>query len=77
MVLKEGLGLVATGMVVGLLIAALITRPLSKLLIGVSTTDPVTYATVALLLFGVTVLALIIPARRARKADPMAALRHE
>jgi ABC-type lipoprotein release transport system permease subunit len=43
----------------------------------VSSTDPMTYATVAVLLFGVTVLAVIIPARRAAKADPMAALRHE
>jgi predicted permease len=77
MVMKEGIGLVATGLAVGLLIAALITRPLSKLLMDVSATDPMTYATVALLLFGVTVLAVIIPARRAAKADPMAALRHE
>jgi ABC-type lipoprotein release transport system permease subunit len=36
-----------------------------------------TYATVALLLFGVTVIAVLIPARRAAKSDPMSALRHE
>jgi putative ABC transport system permease protein len=77
MVLREGLGLVATGLAVGLLIAALITRPLSRLLMDVSTSDPMTYATAALLLLGVTVFAVIIPARRAAKADPMSALRHE
>ena len=77
MVLKEGIGLVVTGLAVGLLIAALITRPLSKLLMDVSPTDPMTYATVALLLFGVSVFAVLIPARRAAKSDPMSALRHE
>ncbi len=77
MVFKEGMVLVAVGVVVGLVFAGLITRPMASLLMGVSSTDPVTFASVALLLLAVSALAAYIPARRIAKADPMTALRHE
>jgi ABC-type antimicrobial peptide transport system permease subunit len=77
MVLKEGIKLVGVGAVVGLIIASFVTRPLSVLFIDLSPTDPMTFATVVLLLLGVTALAAYVPARRAARSDPMTALRHE
>jgi predicted permease len=77
MVLKEGMVLVGVGVVLGLVFASLITRPMAGLLMGVAPSDPITFMSVALLLVGVSALAAYIPARRIAKADPMAALRHE
>lgn len=77
MVLRKGMALVGTGIAVGLLVAALVMKPLSKLLLEVSSTDPITFATVPLLLSAVAIFACYIPARRAAKLDPMTALRHE
>jgi ABC-type antimicrobial peptide transport system permease subunit len=77
LVSRQGLRLVIVGLSIGLFAAWALTRGMAKLLIGVSATDPLTYAMVALLLCSVTMLACWIPARRALRVDPMVALRYE
>src|SRR5436309_4894602 len=77
LVLAQGIRLVATGIVAGLTGAFALTRVLSSLVYGVSVTDPVTFAGIAVLLGAVALLACYLPARRAAKVDPIAALRCE
>jgi predicted permease len=77
MILRESLGLVALGIVVGIAAAFGASRFVSSLLFGLSTTDPLTYAIVALLLTAVALVACMLPARRASRVDPMTALRTE
>ncbi|MGH9944874.1 MAG: ABC transporter permease, partial [Pyrinomonadaceae bacterium] len=77
MIVGQGVGLVAVGLALGLAGAFALTRLMTGLLYGVSATDPLTYAGIALLLATVALLAAYIPARRATRVDPMEALRYE
>jgi putative ABC transport system permease protein len=77
MVLGDGMRLVAAGLVVGVGAALLLGRVVSSLLYGVAATDPVTYAIIAVALAAVAALAIVLPARRAMRVDPMVALRAE
>ena len=65
------------GLLVGLFAAFGLMRVMTRLLIGVSPSDPLTYATVALVLAAVALVACWIPARRATLVDPGIALRYE
>ena len=77
LVVREGLQLVVIGVAVGLVGALLLTRLMTTLLFAVTPTDWFTYATVAIGLVGVALLACYIPARRATRVDPLVALRYE
>ncbi len=77
MVLREGLGITAAGLVLGLGTALGATRMMRSLLFEVSHLDPATFASVGALLVVIAALAVIGPARRASSIDPQAALRSE
>jgi predicted permease len=75
LVLKQGLGAVLLGIVIGLVGALASTRLLAGLVYGISTTDPATFVAVSLLLAFISTLAIALPARRASRVDPVIALR--
>jgi putative ABC transport system permease protein len=77
LIMKQSAGLTAAGIVVGLAGAIALTRLMSSLLFEVSPTDPLTFASVSLMLAGVALGASFAPARRAANVDPMIALRSE
>jgi putative ABC transport system permease protein len=77
MVIGQGMKLVMFGIAIGLVAAFALTRLMRAMLFGVSATDPLTFTVIALLLSAAALLACWIPARRATKADPLQALRHE
>jgi putative ABC transport system permease protein len=77
LVIGHGMRLVLVGLAIGLIGALGLTRLTKHMLFGVSATDPMTFAVIALLLTLVALLACWIPARRATKVDPLVALRNE
>ncbi len=77
MVLRQGMKLAAAGVLVGLAGAFAATGLLRSLLLGVGPRDPVTFVLVPLLLLAVTLVACLLPARRAARTDPLVALRYE
>ena len=77
LVLRQGMRVAGVGLALGLGLAIAMTRLLESLLFSVSTTDPAIFGAVAALLAGVAFVANYIPALRASRGDPLAALREE
>ena len=77
MVGRQGALIIATGLAVGVLAALVVGRLVNDFLVGVASTDAVTYVGVSLLLAVVAGLATYVPTRRATDVDPMVALRYE
>jgi putative ABC transport system permease protein len=76
-IVRQAARLALVGLAVGFPAAFVLTRLMESLLFGVSATDPPTFVGVALLLAGVSLVAAIVPARRAMRVDPMVALHYE
>ncbi len=76
-ILRDGARMAVPGVAAGIIAALGLTRLMSGMLFGVKPTDPLTFASVAVLLCAVALLACYIPARRAASIDPMQALRSE
>jgi putative ABC transport system permease protein len=77
MVVRQGMGLTLSGLLIGLAAALLSAPMLRSLLFGVGATDPATFAGVAAFLASVALLASYVPARRASRIEPLVALRRE
>src|SRR5215469_16759960 len=77
LILGQGTKLALFGLGVGIVVALLLTRLMSSLLYSISASDPLTFASVSIILLSVALTACYIPARRAMRVDPMVALRHE
>jgi putative ABC transport system permease protein len=77
LVLRQGAGLVVAGIACGLIVAAGVTRALSRVFFLADSTDAPTFAVVTALLAAIALVACYLPARRAMRVDPMIALRHE
>jgi len=77
LVVREGLGVTLVGVGIGLVAALTLSRLMSDYVYGIKATDPLTFAAAILVLIAVALLASYVPARRATRVDPIAALRHE
>jgi macrolide transport system ATP-binding/permease protein len=77
LVVSEGFRPILSGVVIGIIVSAGVSRALSATLFGLSPLDPVSFAGVSLLLIAIALLATWLPARRATEVDPMVALRYE
>jgi predicted permease len=77
LIVSQGMRMALIGIVLGLAGAFALTRALASLLLGVGTTDFITFVGIPVLLIAVALLACYIPARRAARVDPLLALRHE
>ncbi|MGC9969707.1 MAG: ABC transporter permease [Bryobacteraceae bacterium] len=76
-ILRQGLALTSVGLTIGLVIAVAVGRLSASLLYGISGTDLITFLTVPTVLFAAALVAIVIPARRAARLDPLVALRDE
>jgi len=77
LVINQGMKMALSGVALGVLAAFGLTRLLTQMVFGVSTTDPATFAIITSLLVVVALLACFLPALRATRVDPLSALRHE
>jgi len=77
LVVSEGFRPILSGVALGIIVSAGVSRALSATLFGLSPLDPVSFAGVSLLLIAIALLATWLPARRATEVDPMVALRYE
>jgi putative ABC transport system permease protein len=76
-VLGQGMTMTAVGLAAGLAAGTVVTRAISRLLFGISPTDPATFISIAAILAAVSFIACYLPARRAMRVDPVVALRYE
>jgi ABC-type antimicrobial peptide transport system permease subunit len=77
LVVGEGMKMSAVGIVLGIAAAFAITRVMASLFVGISPTDPLTFAAITLLFIAVALVAAWMPAYRASRLDPMVAIREE
>ena len=77
MVLRQGLFQTSVGLIIGLPLGLLLALALRSAVFSVRPMDPITFATVALVLLAVTTLACLVPAKRAAKVSPIVALRYD
>jgi ABC-type antimicrobial peptide transport system permease subunit len=77
MVVSQAGKMVVLGVIVGLLASLGFSRPIASMLFRVSSSDPLTFVSVALILSAVALVACYLPARRASRVDPVVALRYE
>lgn len=77
LIVGQGLGLSAIGVVIGIIAALMLTRVLTTMLVGVKPTDPLTFVGMILLFFAIATASSWIPAIRAARVDPNQALREE
>jgi predicted permease len=75
LILKQGMALVLTGVAIGLVASLFVDRLLSRMLYGVSPSDPVSVSAAVVVLVGVALIACYLPARWASRVDPLVALR--
>ena len=77
LVLREGMRLTITGLAIGAALSIAAGYGLRSQLMGITPTDPVSFAATTILLLGVSLMACLVPARRATRLDPVKALRLE
>ena len=77
MIVRQAMKLASAGILAGTVTALALTRLIETMLYGVSPRDPLVFASVAILLGAVALLASYLPARRAVRIDPIVALRYE